>query len=352
MNIRSLKTILPILMKNDVVPFLWGNQGIGKTQTVKQLASMMGYGFIHLHLATQEVGDLVGLLMKDDQGNAYHTRPKWMPTEGNWIIFFDEANRAHPDTLQAMFSCVTEKTIHTHKLPPGCKLVFAGNYQSNKFNVTDTSDAAWLSRFCHIDVKPTVEEFCSFAESKEMDSVAAFIRSNPGCLETNDGSLDTNFIVPDRRAWVEAIGRLENEDLGDDRFEVYSGCVGAAAAVAFMSWKKKAEQTVTLNEILEKYDRVRDRIVAFGGRNRSESRFDALNVPVQELIERLDNNPHLLDEKRLANLKKFMLDIPLELSMKIFNGMKGKFFVNKRELLNDPEFAAKMVGQTGLNETT
>jgi MoxR-like ATPase len=159
MNIQDFKKYLPTLLKNNIVPFTWGNQGIGKTQSIAQVAAQAGIGFVHLHLATQEVGDLVGLLMIQADGTVKHARPEWFPTEGEGIIFLDELNRAHPDVIQAMFSFITSKTIHTHKLPDGWKIVAAGNYQSDQFNVTDTSDAAWMSRFCHIELQPTVQEF-------------------------------------------------------------------------------------------------------------------------------------------------------------------------------------------------
>jgi hypothetical protein len=35
-----------------------------------------------------------------------------------------------------------------------------------------------MSRFCHIDFKPTVEEFIGYAESKGADVIADFIRNH------------------------------------------------------------------------------------------------------------------------------------------------------------------------------
>ncbi len=55
MNIKQLKESLPLLLKHNVVPFIWGHQGVGKTQSIAQVAKAAKVGFIHLHLATQEV---------------------------------------------------------------------------------------------------------------------------------------------------------------------------------------------------------------------------------------------------------------------------------------------------------
>jgi len=137
MNIQQAKQTLPILMKHDIVAFLWGVQGVGKTETVRQIADSNGGGFVHLHLATQEVGDLVGLLKHNNDGTVSHACPEWLPTPqaieagrfaSTGIVFLDELNRAHPDVLQAIFSLVMGKTIHTHKLADGWKIVVAGNY--------------------------------------------------------------------------------------------------------------------------------------------------------------------------------------------------------------------------------
>lgn len=345
MNIKSIKTILPVLMRNRIVPFLWGAQGVGKTETIKQIAKDNKMGFVHLHLATQEVGDLTGLLIKDEvNGTVKHARPEWFPTSGEGIIFLDEFNRAHPDVLQCMFSFLTEGTIHTHKLPAGWRVIAAGNYQNNSFNVTDTSDAALLSRFCHLDFRPEISEFVDFAETIGMESVASFIRDNPTCLEVKAEGLDTKFITPDRRAFVKMIGTLENEDLGEDQFEVYCGCIGTAAASALLAHKKKKEKSVSINDILKNYGKVRGKVQEYSNTKvKGESRFDVLNGAVDELLIKLDNNPHLLDESKLLNLQDFLIDIPLELSQKAFKAMQNKNFAMKDRILNDRNFIDRVM---------
>lgn len=339
MNIVSLKKVLPVLLKHDVVPFLWGNQGIGKTQSIKQYAKENNLGFVHLHAATQDVGDLVGLLIKTDDGRVKHARPEWMPTEGEGIFFLDELNRASSEVLQALFSFITEGTIHTHRKPLGWKIVAAGNYQNNSFNVTDTSDAAWLSRFCHIDVKPDVAEFVSFAEDKNNFSVASFIRENPNCLESDGSTFDKSFIKPDRRAWIDMIGLLENdcETLGDSMFEVYAGCVGTAAASSFIANKKKQEKTFSIKEILKDYPKVRPKVLAICS-NGSDVRLDILNSPIEELIIALQKYKDILVMSDIDNLIQFLIDIPLELSMKLFDSIKSIDFLHKKDLMNNARF--------------
>ena len=336
MNIQELKTSLPILIKEHIVPFIWGQQGIGKTQVVKQIAKERELDFIHLHLATQEVGDLVGLLIETKQGNVKHARPEWFPTEGKGILFLDELNRAHPDVLQAMFSLITEGTIHTHKLPEGWSIVAAGNYQSNMFNVTDTSDVAWMSRFCHIDFEPTTEEFILHAENCNNYSVADFIRIQPELLEVKHKErLNTSFITPDRRSWIEMVSKLERySELESISYELYSGIVGQTAAASFITFKKKATDKIRGRDVLNSYDKVRDKILSIS--KTKETRFDLLNSAAEEILAFLPEKT--INESCMNNFKQFILDIPLEMGLKVINKLHSAQWTQKNEILNEKKF--------------
>ena len=48
----DLRTKLPLI--------LWGYHGVGKTEIVKQAANELGYNLVVLHLATQDIIDLIG----------------------------------------------------------------------------------------------------------------------------------------------------------------------------------------------------------------------------------------------------------------------------------------------------
>jgi hypothetical protein len=322
---------------------LWGHHGLGKTQVVKQVADALGIGFIPLYLSTQEIGDLIGLLDKKGDGTVYHTRPEWFPTEGEGIIFLDEFNRAHPEVLQAMLPFALDKTLHKHVLPPGWSIVCANNYSSNNYNTTDISDSALISRFCHIDFKPTREEFIMFAEDKGAELLAGFIRDHGNMLEEESkGEFDTSKMKPNRRAWIDFVAKLEAEPaLENDRFEVYSGLVGSAAAAAFLTYKKHQEGVLDINKILKAYSSVRPKVLEVAG-DKQDVRLDFLNAPIEELLQKLETKNDYLKEEYLENFKQFLMDIPLELMMKTTKRMSEMSFVNKNKLVNDVEFCKQM----------
>lgn len=337
MNITELKKAVPVLLKNKVVPFVWGQQGIGKTASMKQIAKELGVGFVHLHLATQEVGDLVGLLVQHGD-TVKHARPEWFPTEGKGIVFLDEINRCHPDVMQAMFSFVTEGTIHQHRLPEGWSIIAAGNYQTNAFNVTDTSDAAWMSRFCHIDFQPTPAEFVNFAESQEAFTVADFLRTHVEMMEVNQKErLNTAIITPDRRSWMDMIARLEKEtDIDDIRYELYAGIVGPTAAAAFQTDKAKAQERLRGRDILNRYESVRERVLKAS--DPASQRFDVLNTAVEEIFTSLPKAD--LDATQLENFKSFMLDVPMEMTLKMSKKLHESTWKQKNAILNNLEFVS------------
>lgn len=340
MNISEVKKTLPILMKAKVVPFLWGSQGVGKTQTVKQMAKDLGLGFVHLHAATQEAGDLVGLLIKNDDGTVKHARPAWFPVDGKGIIFLDELNRMQPDVMQALFSFITEGTIHTHRLPEGWSIVAAGNYQSDSFQVTDTSDAAWMSRFCHIDFKPTKEEFMMFAESKNAFNVADFIRTHPELLDAAESKhkLDTSMISFDRRSLLDFLAPLDKEEgLDNVRYEVYSGIVGPTVAASYLTFKKNQEDRLSGRDVLNRYDEVRRRVLEAS--DTKTTRFDLLNAAAEEILTMLDNvKTDELNGHQLDNFKRFLVDVPLEMGLKVFNKLNKSSWAQKREVMNDKKY--------------
>jgi alkaline phosphatase D len=342
MNIQEFKKVYPFLRKHKVTPFLWGNEGVGKTQIVGQIAKSLDTGLVHLYLATQDVGDLIGLLKHNPDGSVSHSKPSWFPTQGNGIIFLDEANRCHPDVMQAMFSFITRGMLHEHVLPQGWTIIAAGNYDNEDFNVTSTSDAAWLSRFCHIDFQPTTEEFVLYAENKEAYDVAGFIRENADCLERANKKDNLNFITPDRRAWLEMVSPLDNEDeIENEKFELFKGCVGQAAASSYMTYKKKKEKAVSAGQIINNYEKVRETILTLS--NPENVRLDMITKTCNELIARIKTDDEFLkDETKLNNVFQFVLDIPRESSLTFINEIVKTTSVNKGLILNNKNFSNRM----------
>jgi hypothetical protein len=349
MEIKTFKKVLPILRKHNITPFLWGNQGVGKTASIKQICKELNLNFVHLHAATQDVGDLVGLLHHTTDGRVKHARPEWMPESGEGIVFLDELNRANPEVLQALFSLFTERAIHTHKIPDGWTFVAAGNYQAGDFNVTDTSDVAFNDRFIHIDLKPSVEEFLTYAEDVGAVNVSGFIKENAANLEIKSKEDGLAHVLPSRRSYLNMIAKLDNEDINDCRLELYSGAIGRVAASAYMMYLNKPEKPVSGLLVLNNYKQCRQQILKLS--NNKEARLDVLNKTTEEIYIRLQENKVDLNNKIIrSNLIEYLSDIPVEMCMSFCKRLEESFIPYGYIILNDDVLVNKITKKLEENE--
>lgn len=345
MNVTQAKRIIPILLRKKVVPYLAGAHGIGKTEVTAQIVKQMGLKLVVLHMATQEVGDLIGL-PQIVNGKTSHARPEWMLEEEGVVYFLDELDRAHPDVLQAMFSFIREQKIFHHQLPPNCYIIAARNYNNDQYQQTGFTDAAWGSRFCHLDFEPTLEELTSYFDTLEGgEGVADFLRRNPDmAFEKPKSRIDKAAIGPDPRSYGGMIIPLESEALGDMQFEVYEGIVGTTAASRFMTDKVKQESVIGYKNILKDYAKVRDKVLA--ATTEKEKRFDLISQATDELLHHLPGKT--LTPRQMQNFKAYILDVPLEMVLKVVNTLTDTLWAQKAQILMDPEFVDQVKKAKGL----
>ena len=123
MNVQQLIKALPVIAKRGITPNIVGQNGIGKSQIVRETFEKLGYDVIDIRLGQMaDAGDLTGLHEFDrdtETGNAIATRfipPSKLPRKGRQaVIFFDELNRAGKDLLQAIFEGVYDKRMANGK---------------------------------------------------------------------------------------------------------------------------------------------------------------------------------------------------------------------------------------------
>lgn len=265
MNIQDLKESLKYMFKAELTPFIWGRRGIGKTESIKQVANELGYKFFGLYLGTQsDVGDILGLaeFVRDKAGNPVSTKfamPEWLKglidyceanPESGGILFLDEFNRGRRDVLSGMFSLALDKTFHTIKLPKNLHVIAAGNPPTDEYTVTDIGDAALMARFVHVKLEPTFQEWVKYAENKEMDNnLVDFLKNQPELLETKHNDFQLPVSV-DRRAY-ERLDRLFKLNTPAHLMEnLMVGIIGLERTVAYQNYMKSAEKPLTAIEVL------------------------------------------------------------------------------------------------------
>lgn len=144
----------------NYIPCFAGDSGIGKSKTQQTWAKMQGdkYQFIDVRLAYMEGPDLVGLpnvVEVTMNGKTFkstvYALPEFLPKDGEGLIVFEEPNRAHESTMNAIMQVFTDRKIGQYSLPEGIILSLAINPEGH-YNV-NSLDPALKNRVAMFDVK-------------------------------------------------------------------------------------------------------------------------------------------------------------------------------------------------------
>jgi len=223
----------------NIPSLLIGHQGVGKTQLVSQVADQLGYNLVVLNVANQTPEDLLGQI---DGMGGYH-RPKWLANEDDrpTIYFLDEFNRGQKYVLQCMFNFINEGRIHTHSTRSDDYVIAAINPDNEDFNVTCFDDHAMWSRFAHIQVRPTKDEFIHYLNQRVGNTVIQAAVSMSANLYTADKSIDHTYSpIPDNRN-LEKIAFICDKvtDISDHISELIVAMIGFdAASVILEVWRQ------------------------------------------------------------------------------------------------------------------
>lgn len=313
MNLNDVKKAIMIIYNSGCgyTPNLIGQAGVGKTETVAQVAREHFADFKCVQIGQMvDSGDLMGLQYIEG-GNARFTVPEWFPTKENTLLFFDEFNRASKDMQHAIFQMLSpEKVFNGRKLPKGCFVVTACNPPVDGYSVLDIGDEAMNDRLCHIKVTPTATEWVEYARKTGVDArMTEFINANVDALGIRPLEYDlANVAKPTPRAATHAAKILAELDKGNDNIigELLGGIIGHVNALSLLKYIKTQYSPIDVNTVLTDYKKVSERVRAAAAA--TDARFDLLNKLISDIqthYETTDLTPQTLD-----NLLLLMFDLP------------------------------------------
>lgn len=149
--------------KGEKLWFLFtGEAGIGKSEIIQKWAKDQGDGFqfVDIRLAYMEGPDMVGLTYIVG-GATYHAIPEFWPKKGRGIILFEELNRGHPMTQNAVMQILTDLKVGRHTIPDDFIIAAVVN-PTDGYSVSDI-DPALRNRFVEIPVQFSKQHFIEFA---------------------------------------------------------------------------------------------------------------------------------------------------------------------------------------------
>ena len=302
-RINIIKEAVMLCKHSRITPMIWGHRGLGKSSLVRQLCTEYNMGFIDLRCSQLEASDLRGLpdavngrtkflppaemptgdLSDEEYNKMLGTAPDpnssdyrgWKELElcsqgrrRRGILLLDEVNRAQDDVLQAIFELILDYKIGQYPLPDEWGLVCAGNYMEGDYQVSGFNDAAFLSRFCHLQLsggESHLDDWVNYMSrlhnSKHATAVSRVVEFATQNIDHLYGKVTGSLgftIQPSPRSWdmvVRVIAAAEANDISSDaQFEAIAGLVGVEMASTFQRYNCPVKPAAVLADGVKRWD--------------------------------------------------------------------------------------------------
>lgn len=237
---------------------LRGAPGIGKTECVRFAARQLSrdlnttVGVVVCELASMSEVDLRGFLIPDGEHSKF-TKPPFMLELEQYeysILFLDEYLQCDSAMQKGSSSLILERRIGDHVLPPGCRVICAGNAPKHRAGAGNLLSHI-NNRMTVVDVVPgdsDVESWVAWAAQTGLEpEIIAFAKLRPEQVFSGEVPSDPDkaFCTPrslalaDRtaKAFPGGLRAMVEDQLG---VALLSGTIGHGAAVELASMVRTA----------------------------------------------------------------------------------------------------------------
>jgi MoxR-like ATPase len=231
--------------------FVWGPPGIGKSALVRTAALRLGLPCVVL-LGTQLAPeDLIGVpRIREISPGRFATEfcpPSAILKSGAFLLFVDELNSAVPDVQKAFYSLILDRRLGDYELPPGSRVVAAGNRVEDRALVRPMATAL-ANRMVHVALEPNAEAWLAWASAAGVHPlVLAFVRARPDRLCEAPPS-DATPAYPTPRAW-----HMLADSIAASSAKLWpaiaAGSVGDRAGAEFAAFAQRALEAPTLEQV-------------------------------------------------------------------------------------------------------
>lgn len=198
--------------------FLKGSPGIGKSEAVKQIKTILEVktnkfvNLVDIRLILFNPVDLRGIPIADkEEKTAIWLKPEIFKLSESSdvinILFLDELT-ASPKSIQAAaYQIALDKRLGEHKLPKNTFIIAAGNRESDNA-VTYEMPSALKNRFIHFEIVNDVNDWLLWAKDNKInEDIIQFINNYPNML--NNESYDGENLIVTPRSWERLSKMLE-----------------------------------------------------------------------------------------------------------------------------------------------
>lgn len=258
MKPSQVSSALQLLIERQRPCFIWGAPGVGKSDTVRQLATKMKLELRDVRLSLMDPVDLKGFPTPAKAGTKNVMSwlpPDFLPIKGKGVLFLDEMNSAPLSVQAAAYQLVLDRRIGNYELPPGWSVVAAGNRTTDR-SVVHTMPAALANRFVHLDYDVDTDDWLDWATAHGVSfGTRGYIRYRPQNLVTN--KIDAGMrAFPTPRSWYFADQVINSSVSSEVQLELLKGTIGEGAAVEYLGYMRESTKLPPIEKILMDPDNV------------------------------------------------------------------------------------------------
>jgi len=259
--ITNMETMPKLKNKQKSSFMLWGAPGLGKSDSVKNIAKQVEkkvgkqVEITDVRLILFNPVDLRGIPVPD----AERKTAKWLepyifshmngdPNVIN-ILMLDEISAAPPSVQAAAYQITLDRQIGEHKLPDNCYIICAGN-RTQDGSVSYKMPKALSNRLTHYVIKPNFDSWKKWAlENRINKQIIAFLTFKNNCLFNFDSSTSENaFATP--RTWEKSSDLIDIYGDVDSAFYPIAGTIGLNNAYELKTYCKVFDKIPNIQDIL------------------------------------------------------------------------------------------------------
>lgn len=237
---------------------LWGATGVGKSESVRQLANELDAELRDIRLCQKQPTDIGGLpaLNHENQQTVFYPPAFLAPRadEKAIVLFFDEISLAPDDTKAAVLGILEERRQGSVEIPDNWIIVAAGNRPEDLANARGLGAAA-NRRLLHIVIEPqleaTLQHFMKIGIAAE---VLAFLKVFPQHLSGEETARTQKHELYPRPASWEKVSKIFDALRKTDkrvRHLAVAGIIGDSCAAEFMLLAEEVRNMKSVDELLE-----------------------------------------------------------------------------------------------------
>lgn len=246
----ALRRVLPKLLDKQRPVFLWGAPGVGKSDTIRAVATDMKLELRDVRLSLLDPIDLKGFPTINTVKKVMEWLPaNFLPKKGKGILFFDECNAAPQSVQSAFYQLILDRKLGDYELPAGWSMLAAGNRAGDR-SVVHAQPSALANRFVHLDFEVSNDDWNVWAQDNNMHlDIRSYMRAFPANLHNFDPASNPRAF-PTPRSWSFVNDIYEANLNPDDQYEAIKGTIGEGTAAGFLAHVGNLHGMPTVDQVL------------------------------------------------------------------------------------------------------